>query len=157
MKQVQKLLIGRRMAQLLSLLLLFSLILPGAAFAASADDVVGTWLTVGGKSKVQISKAGGKYVGKIIWLKDPQRAGKDKTDAQNPNAALRGRKLIGLSLLDGFAYSGGKWVNGTIYNPLDGKSYSCEMSVQAGGKQLNIRGYVLTPALGKTQIWTATN
>lgn len=157
MKSALKLSLSRRVLQMLSLVLLFSLIVPGSAFAASADDVVGTWLTVGGKSKVQISKSSGKYVGKIIWLKDPKLAGKDKTDAKNPNAALRGRKLIGLSLLKGFSFQGGEWVNGTIYNPLDGKEYSCKMSLQTGGKQLNIRGYVLTPALGSTQVWTAAN
>jgi len=157
MKQNKILPSGRRLLQMLSLFLVLALMLPGAAFAASADDVVGTWLTVGGKSKVQISKVGGKYVGKLVWLKDPKRNGKDKTDLQNPNKSLQGRKLMGLSLLDGFTYSGGKWVNGTIYNPLDGKTYSCELTLQAGGKQLNVRGYVLgMTALGKTQVWTAT-
>ena len=72
MKSALKLSLSRRVLQMLSLVLLFSLIVPGSAFAASADDVVGTWLTVGGKSKVQISKSSGKYVGKIIWLKDPK-------------------------------------------------------------------------------------
>lgn len=134
----------------LMMLLAFVLMLP--ALANSPDAVLGKWETEGGKSHVEISKQGGKYVGKIVWLKEPNRDGKPKTDRQNPEKSLQGRPLMGLQVLSGFAFKGGEWVDGQIYNPEDGKTYSCKMSLKDKGT-LQVRGYVLNPALGKTQTW----
>lgn len=123
-----------------------------SAFAA-ANDVLGVWITPGGKSNVQISKSGNNYVGKIISLKDPKVNGKPKVDDKNPNKALRSRPLQGLQLLSGLTYKDGMWVGGTIYNPTDGKTYSCQMKLK-DSKTLELRGYVMgMPALGKSQIW----
>ena len=136
------------------MLLALTMLLPASSAFAAANDVVGVWLTQGGKSKVQISKSGSTYVGKIIWLKEPKRNGKDKLDRQNPNKALRGRKIVGSSILNGFKFSSGAWSGGTIYNPEDGKTYSCQMTLK-NKNTLHVRGYVMgIKALGKTQTWT---
>lgn len=145
---------GKRVSRFFVMLLAMAMILPSSAIAASANDVVGIWLTQGGKSKVQISKAGGQYIGKIIWLKEPKRNGKDKMDAKNPNKNLRSRKIVGSRILQGFKFKGNAWSGGTIYNPEDGKTYSAEMKMPNKNK-INLRGYVMgIKALGKTQTWT---
>ncbi|PKL74331.1 MAG: DUF2147 domain-containing protein [Candidatus Melainabacteria bacterium HGW-Melainabacteria-1] len=128
------------------------LLLPGVGLAVSANDIVGTWVTEGGKSHVQISKQGSQYVGKLIWLKEPNRDGKPKVDKNNGNAALRTRPVLGLSLLQGFVFKGDHWENGKIYNPEDGKEYSCSLKLK-NATTLEVRGYVFNPALGKTQTW----
>lgn len=133
-------------------LFVLALLLPGAsALAVSADDIAGVWVTEGGKSHVQIKKVGSSFVGKIVWLKEPNRDGKPKLDQKNTKPSLRTRKIMGLSLLSGFTFKGDKW-EGKIYNPEDGKEYSCELKL-SNATTLNVRGYVFNPALGKTQVW----
>ena len=139
--------------RVLWVLLALVMFLPaGSALAVSANDIVGKWVTPGGKSNVEIKKSGNGYVGKLIWLKEPNRNGKPKTDMQNPNKALQSRPLIGLSLLSNFVFKGDHW-EGTIYNPEDGKSYSCNLTL-TNANTLQVRGYVLNPAFGKTQVWS---
>lgn len=131
-------------------LMIVCLLLPSSALAVGANDIVGVWLTPGGKSNVQISKSGNSYVGKLIWLKEPNRNGKPKTDINNQDASLRSRPLKGLSLLSGFTFKGDHW-EGSIYNPEDGKTYSCVLYLK--GRNLEVRGYVMNPAFGKSQTW----
>jgi uncharacterized protein (DUF2147 family) len=120
--------------------------------AANPDAIEGIWLTENGKSKVQISEQGGHLSGRLIWLKDPLRDGKPKLDMHNESASLRGRPLIGLTLIHGFSFKNGRWEDGKIYNPEDGKTYSCTLALKDPGT-LEVRGYVLNPLLGKTQTW----
>ncbi len=128
-----------------------------ASTAQAADAVIGKWLTKGGKSHVVIANCGASVCGKIVWLKEPNdKAGKPKVDIRNRNAALRGRALMGLSLLKGFKKAddkGARWTGGTIYNATDGKIYNCYIQLQSDGR-LKVRGYVAIRLLGKTQYWT---
>lgn len=123
-----------------------------SAFAA-ATDALGIWVTEGGKSNVQVYQSGGQFAGKIVDLKEPTVNGKPKVDNKNPNKALRARPLDGLQILSGLSYKDGMWVGGSIYNPTDGKTYSCQMKLK-DKNTLELRGYVMgMPALGKSQIW----
>lgn len=126
---------------------------PFQSALAAANDVVGVWVTPEAKSNVQISQSGGKFIGKIISLKEPTEKGKPKVDNKNPQAALRNRPLQGLQILSGLSFKDDMWVGGTIYNPTDGKTYSCQMKLK-DKNTLELRGYVMgMPALGKSQIW----
>lgn len=126
---------------------------------AAAADVLGVWETKEGKSKVEIMECGGKLCGTIIWLAEPlDEEGRPKVDKNNPDPALKARPIIGLPLLNGFVASedSNVWTDGTIYNPEDGETYSCTMTLQEDGT-LKVRGYVGLPLFGKTQIWTRAN
>jgi len=93
--------------------------------------------------------------GTIVWLKDPLGDdGKDAVDSKNPDPSLRTQKLVGLSLLSGFQPTDDPtvWKNGRIYNPEDGRTYSCNLKVQ-DTNTLRVRGYVGFSLLGETQIW----
>ena len=58
-----------------------------------------------------------------------------------------------IELLTGFVADGpGKWSGGRIYNPEDGKTYKCKLTLQDDGT-LKVRGYVGLSIFGKTQIW----
>tara|TARA_R110002050_G_scaffold221441_1_gene357298 strand:- start:95896 stop:96324 length:429 start_codon:yes stop_codon:yes gene_type:complete len=122
-------------------------------FAQSGDDILGTWLTEGGKSKVEVTKNDGKYFGKIIWLKDPMRDGKPKVDKNNEEESLRSRPVIGVPLLKGFEWDDDIYEDGTIYDPENGKTYSCEITFD-GNDKLNVRGYIGFSLLGRTTYWT---
>lgn len=132
---------------------LFCLFL-GTFFAQdpSPDAVVGSWLTASGKAIVQIYKEGDKYNGKIIWLKNPNYDdGKPKVDKNNPDKSKQTAPLMGLNMLKGFVYRKGQWLDGTIYDPENGKTYSCYIKYREG--MLDLRGYIGISLVGRTQTW----
>jgi uncharacterized protein (DUF2147 family) len=137
---------------------IFCLFIVISATAGGAADLspIGVWATEGATSHVKIDECGGKLCGAIVWLKQPlNKEGKDKVDSENPDPGLRMRKLLGLPLLNGFVQDEDQanvWTNGKIYNPDDGKTYSCKLTLQ-DAKTLRVRGYVGFSILGKTQIW----
>jgi uncharacterized protein (DUF2147 family) len=102
----------------------------------------------------EIFKCGDEYCGKIVWLKEPKNdEGKDKTDINNPDPEKRGRNIIGLNIVWGFKFDKyGKWVGGKIYDPDNGKTYSCKMTLES--EKLNVRGYMGISLLGRTTVWT---
>lgn len=139
-------------------LMLLLLPLPRAARAANAPAaLVGTWLTDEGDSKVEIAAApaadgGAVYSGKVAWLKEPLRDGKPLLDANNGDAALRTRPILGLPILAGFrAAPGGGWTGGTIYSPRAGKTFPAELSLAADGR-LQIK--VQAGLISRTVYWT---
>ncbi len=131
------------------------------SFAQSrkADDILGTWLNQEATGKVQIFKENGKYFGKIIWLKEPtdKETGKPRTDIENPDPVLKTTPLIGLVNLKNFIFDGDdEWEDGTIYDPKNGKTYSCYIRFDEKPNTLRIRGYIGISMLGRTTLWTKT-
>jgi uncharacterized protein (DUF2147 family) len=126
------------------------------AAAAPADAIVGSWLTDEGASKVAVTAAKSAdgatlYNGKLVWLKEPLRDGKPVLDANNADAAVRGRPLIGIPILSGFKADGGGWSGGTVYAPRAGKSFPAELSLAADGRlALKVKAGLLS----KTDYWT---
>jgi uncharacterized protein (DUF2147 family) len=152
---------GRAMVQviarpgLIALLLCCVLTASGARAASTELNPLGIWSTDGDDSHVKIEKCGASLCGTIVWLKDPLGAdGKDAVDSNNPDPSLRTHKLVGLPLLSGFEPTDDPnvWKNGRIYDPDDGRTYSCNLTVQDADR-LRVRGYVGFSLLGKTQIW----
>ncbi|MGH8369886.1 MAG: DUF2147 domain-containing protein [Gammaproteobacteria bacterium] len=128
----------------------------------SADRILGTWVTEGGKSHVEIVQQTGIYAGHISWLEEPVypaddkqgMAGQPKIDRENPDTALRSRPIIGLPLVSGFRYADDDvWEDGRIYDPESGKTYRCKMTLLPDGS-LKVRGYVGISLFGRTTIWT---
>ncbi len=134
-------------------------LIAGPAFAQGADAVLGTWVTDGGKSRIEITKSAGKYSGKIAWLReanyppDDKEAGKVKHDRENPDDKLKNRPLLGLQLIKDFKYAGENvWAKGTIYDPENGKTYKCKMTLK-DPKTLDVRGYIGISLIGRTTVW----
>jgi len=127
------------------------------------DKIVGYYLTYDDetgaeKSQVQIFKStNGKYYGKIVWLKEPNKNGKPKVDDKNPEVKLQNRPVMNLEILKGFSFdkSNEEWNDGTIYNPSSGKTYSCYINFESANK-IKIRGFIGASwmGLGKTAYWT---
>jgi uncharacterized protein (DUF2147 family) len=138
------------------------LLLASFAVAADEDKILGLWNTPENDCKIEIFKTGTKYCGRIVWLREPLypphddggMAGRPVVDRENPNPNLRSRPLIGLQLIQGFTYvSKNVWEKGTIYNPDNGKTYRCKMTLSAPNR-LEVRGFVGIPLWGATSIWT---
>lgn len=123
------------------------------------DKIQGNWMTAEDAAKVQIYKAvngkfAGKYYGKVIWLKEPEENGKPKLDKNNPDVKKRSNPLMGIVLLRDFVYDADdkEWNGGTIYDPKNGKTYNCYISMD--GNKLNVRGYIGISLIGRTAVWT---
>jgi uncharacterized protein (DUF2147 family) len=124
------------------------------AFSQEADAIVGKWYNTEKDAQVEIYKEGDKFSGKIIWLQDPKDdAGKPKVDVNNSDISKRQRPIIGMKLLENFKYNGGTWEEGTIYDPKNGKTYSCIIK-KKNNKTLEVRGYVGISLIGRTVEWT---
>ncbi|HLU62560.1 MAG TPA: DUF2147 domain-containing protein [Gammaproteobacteria bacterium] len=143
----------RRLAWLLALLLL------PAAQAQEPDDILGIWATERAEAHVEIFKRDDRYHGRITWLKEPfypegdAEAGQPRRDRENEDPELREREIIGLEIVNGFRYVGkGRWTDGTIYDPENGKTYNCKMWLTRDGR-LRLRGYVGVSLFGRTTEW----
>ena len=136
--------------------------------SAQSPSVMGTWLTASGIAQVRIGPcpdpANGAICGLVVGLINPK--GPDgnavapdmATDYRNADPALRTRKVIGMSLIWGFKKTSDPdaFEDGHVYNGENGKTYNANISLQPDGK-LRLRGYVGTPMLGETQLWTRVN
>lgn len=120
------------------------------------NTIEGTWFNTTKSGKVEIYKKGEVYYGKIVWLEEPidEKTGKAKLDTNNPDASKQKTPIIGLLVLKDFTYDGdGKYSGGTIYDPENGKTYKCKMTL-LDKDHLDVRGYIGIPALGRTENWT---
>jgi uncharacterized protein (DUF2147 family) len=125
-----------------------------SAYSQNPDAIVGKWYNTEKDAKVEIFKEGNKYFGKIIWLQDPKDdTGKPKVDLNNSDVSKQQRKIIGLKILDNFQFNGGVWEDGTIYDPKNGKTYSCIIK-KKDNKTLEVRGFVGISLIGRTVEWT---
>jgi uncharacterized protein (DUF2147 family) len=123
--------------------------------APVATTPVGVWLHPNGRIKMKVEPCADALCAKLVWFKVPNdEQGRPRVDEENPDPALRARPLLGLTVLKNLRPNDeGTWEGGEVYNPDDGENYSTEMSMQPDGT-LRVRGYVLTPILGKTLVWT---
>lgn len=130
------------------------------AWAIDSDSILGIWSTQDNDARFEIYKCGAFYCGKIHSLEEPvypptddKMPGQPKVDRNNPDPRFRKRPMVGLPLMIGFSYEGPNTWKGAIYNPEDGKTYKCRISL-AGENRLKIRGYLGITVFGKTEVWT---
>lgn len=121
--------------------------------AQSENAILGVWYNTEKTAKVEILKKGSFFIGKIVWLKDPNPGGKPAVDKDNPDAKLKSRPLMGLNLLEGLKFDSGMWEDGTIYDPKIGKTYSCQVTLKSK-EVLEVKGYIGFSFIGRTVEWT---
>ncbi len=131
---------------------LFCTCFASVAFAQS-DPLEGGWYNEDKTAKVHIYKSrDNKFYGKVEWLKVPNRDGKPKVDARNPDESKRSQPIVGLVILKGFKKTDDNlYENGTIYDPKNGKTYSCKITRE--GNKLDVRGYIGVSMLGRSTTW----
>ena len=122
----------------------------------NSNDIIGVWLTHTKKSKITIFKSGNSFYGKVSWMQNSNTDdNKPKVDEKNPDEKLRSRHIFGLLILKGFEYDekNKQWVNGEIYDPKNGKTYSCKMTL-VNNNTLEVHGYIGISLIGRTETWT---
>lgn len=120
----------------------------------SVIDPNSAWL-VDGKVALQFFECSDGTCGRVVWLRKYQDAqGRPSRDKRNPNSALRGRPVCGLTIIEGLRpVRPGLWKGGTFYNPHDGQTYSV-VAEQTSEDTISARIYIGMPFLGTTKILT---
>lgn len=110
------------------------------------NQILGHFWTPEKDGKMEIfKKQDGKFYGRFTWVKD------DTKDIHNPNPALRDKMVSEVEFLYGFKYNGkDAWEEGKIYDPNDGKTYSCTIKVDPKNNLL-VRGYIGISLFGRTE------
>jgi len=124
---------------------------------ADNHSPVGLWQNiddVSGKPKalIRISESNGTLEGRIEKFfpapnEDPNPKCV-KCEGVNKNAPA-----VGLIILNGLRKDGEEYTGGQILDPNNGKVYSSKVRLSDDGKTLNVRGYIGTPMLGRSQTW----
>lgn len=122
--------------------------------ASPGDKIIGVYLTEKKTSQVRIFQAtDNKYYGKLAWI-DKDR---DKLDSLNPDPKLAKQKIFGMILLNSLEYDAKtkQWENGTVYDPDNGKTYTCYLWFdEKDPKLLHLKGYILGMRfLGRESYW----
>ena len=141
-------------ATFFTLIVFFILSLQASAIDPGADEILGMWLNHEKDAHIEVYKCEDTFCGKIVWLKNPNEDGAPKKDKHNPDDTSKSNPILGLDMLSGFSYKGNKkWDDGKIYNPREGKTYSCYLNIKDDGS-LKVRGFIGLSIIGKTNYWT---
>lgn len=127
--------------------------------AAAADSPAGLWRTIDDKtgkdrSLVRITERDGAYEGKVeqilITLPD-----------DDPNHLCRhctgdrkDQPIVGMTILWGLTKDGDDtYTGGELLDPKNGKTYSAKLTLEDGGRKLDVRGFIGFSMIGRSQTW----
>jgi uncharacterized protein (DUF2147 family) len=134
--------------------LLMALGLSPGAMAVGQGGLEGVWLTADGSTRVRFEACSQAVCGHIVWLKEPvdPATGRPWLDGKNEDAGLRNRPLIGLPMITGVKPEGGGAWSASLYNPLDGKTYSGVLT-RLSADRLQLRGCALV-VFCQDEVWS---
>ena len=122
-----------------------------------APTIEGLWLDEKGEGRIEVAPCGEKLCGAIVWLLEPyDDEGRETRDTENADPALRERKVLGLRVLEGVKPKPDKkgyWKGGRIYDPDNGKTYRCTLSLDEQGN-MKLRGFIGISLIGRNSFWT---
>jgi uncharacterized protein (DUF2147 family) len=125
----------------------------GAPSAADTTDgaILGTWKTPKHDGKVVIEECGAAICGRVTDGRE-LRANPNQTDARNPDASKRERKILGLNILEGYTGGPTEWTGGTVYDPQTGDSSSDSTLTLQSPNTLVVKGCRLV--FCRSETWT---
>jgi uncharacterized protein (DUF2147 family) len=124
-----------------------AVLLPDVSSAQTAEDAFGVWRHPENGSHVEMYKCGETLCAKIVKVVDAQ-----KTDDKNPDASRRSRPVVGLVIMSGAKKTDTKSWAGSIYNRVDGGTYSGTITVKSKDA-LDLAGCTAV-ILCRTLTWT---
>jgi uncharacterized protein (DUF2147 family) len=130
-----------------------------SGLALAQATPAGLWKTVDDntkkeKSLVRIVETNGVYTGKVEKVIDPDSPKdavcKDCTDDR------KDQPVVGMTIIRNMKQSAADkmvFEGGDILDPNNGKVYRVRLKPIENGAKLEVRGYIGTPILGRTQTW----
>lgn len=126
--------------------------------AFSQTSPVGRWKTIDDKthevkSIIDIFEKDGLLYGKV------EKIFRKASEDQNPkcdkcSGTQKDQPIIGMQILNSLKKASEiKWSGGEILDPVNGKTYSCKVTLTEDGKKLEVRGFIGFSLLGRTQVW----
>ena len=130
-----------------------------AGLAKAQATPVGVWKTIDDETKkekslIRISDSGGVLTGKVEKLLDP--ATPPDAVCKECSDERKDKPILGMTLLRNVRPNDGDkavWDGGDILDPNNGKVYRVRLKPIDNGGKLEVRGYIGTPLLGRTQTW----
>lgn len=117
-----------------------------------AEQICGKWESSEKNLVVYVYRENDKFMAKILWFNaNDGRPMNSWTDRNNPNEALRNRKIVGMSVLSDLTYNAksNSWENGTIYDAKHGHEWDASAYINEEG-MLKVKGYWHFKFIGKT-------
>ncbi|KAA9339942.1 DUF2147 domain-containing protein [Hymenobacter busanensis] len=117
---------------------------------------LGVWADAQGETQVEFYYCGEQLCGRIVGLKEPKdENGRPRQDVHNPDPQRRAQPCLGLVVLQHLRYNPaeGRWDEGEIYDPENGRTYSCYVR-QLAADRLEVKGYIGFALVGRAQVWT---
>jgi uncharacterized protein (DUF2147 family) len=118
----------------------------------NCDQICGKWMSAENNLSVEVYKSGDEFKAKIVWFKEhPHTTMEEWPDKNNPDPALRTRKVLGMDVLSDLKYnaSSKSWEDGTIYDAQSGHEWSASAYIDNKGL-LKVKGYWHFKIFGKT-------
>jgi uncharacterized protein (DUF2147 family) len=113
--------------------------------------LIGTWESDEKNLQMEMFEHNGRFSGRMVWFKcSSEEIMYSSRDTENPDKNLRGRKLLGLTLVTQLVYEGNNtWSSGKIYDPNSGNTYEARITL-TGRNTANVRGYWKFKWLGRS-------
>jgi uncharacterized protein (DUF2147 family) len=116
------------MAQFFSRLFIAIAVLAPVTAPASAQSVLGEWMTDDKHAVVTVSMCGPKLCGRVAKVLSPTAP---KFDINNSDPNKRSNPMVGTLVLWGFTNAGAVWNAGYAYDPKSGKTYDSVVSLDS--------------------------
>ena len=144
----------KSLAGVVGLALGLTLAVAGLAEAAGyvpGGDICGVWQAQSRGARVKIAPCNDGVCGTVLYA-TPAKSNPLLLDVNNKDPALRGRRMVGATLITGFTGGPVKWTGGRLYNPGDGNYYHGSLTL-LDEDHLKVKGCALI-ILCKSQTWT---
>ena len=132
--------------------LLLTVSIGNTAIAQNSDRICGKWMSSEKNLTVEVYRTGDEFKARIVWFRDdPSLPMEEWRDKNNPNPALRSRKILGMDVLSDLKYDSGdnSWEDGMVYDAKHGKDWNASAYIDDHGL-LRVRGYWHFKLFGRT-------
>jgi len=120
-----------------------------------AERVCGKWESTDKRLIIQVYLQNRQYRAKLVWYSNTSGKPLDYwRDVNNPDPALRSRRLLGMELLSGLKYdkASNSWEDGLVYDSTHGRTWNASARIDEKGL-LHVRGYWHFKFIGRTLLF----
>lgn len=152
------------MKKWLSFFIATSLLTPLSGFCQQSESPAGYWKTIDDvtnqpKSILQITEAKDHTLTAKV-VKIYPRPGYDENEVcAECKGERHNQRIVGMVIMEHVKQSDSdkrQWVSGQILDPVNGKTYNCNVTLMDEGTQAVVRGYIGMPLFGRSQTWFRT-